>query len=148
MQINDGHSLYLETLSELGVVGLVLVVLVARRRSWSAGCCGCAGPSATRYGAFVAAGAMLAVHAGIDWDWEMPALFVWLFGAGRRGAGGAARASGPAWELGRLPRVAAALAVLVLAITPWLILRFAGAAAGARSATSPPATARPRSTRR
>jgi len=23
---------------------------------------------------------MLALHAGVDWDWEMPALFVWLFG--------------------------------------------------------------------
>ena len=26
--MNDGHSLYLETLSELGVVGLVLLVVV------------------------------------------------------------------------------------------------------------------------
>ena len=32
------------------------------------------------------------VHAGVDWDWEMPALFVWLFGAAAWGrARGAAR---------------------------------------------------------
>jgi cytochrome c-type biogenesis protein CcmH/NrfG len=69
------------------------------------------------HGAFVAAGTMLAIHAGIDWDWEMPALFVWLFGAG-----GVVLASreGRLGELGRMPRVVAALAVLVLAMTPAL----------------------------
>ena len=61
---------------------------------------------------------MLCLHAGVDWDWEMPALFVWLFGAGGRGAGGAPARLG---ELGRTPRIAAALAVLVVAITPALI---------------------------
>jgi cytochrome c-type biogenesis protein CcmH/NrfG len=55
----------------------------------------------------------------------MPALFVWLFGAG--GVALAAReGERPAWELGRVARVAAGLAVLVLAITPWLILRSQG----------------------
>ena len=39
---------------------------------------------------------MLAMHAGVDWDWEMPALFVWLFGAG-----GVALAARDGRELGR-----------------------------------------------
>jgi Flp pilus assembly protein TadD len=60
---------------------------------------------------------MLALHAAIDWDWEMPALFAWLFGAG--GVALAAR-EGRLGELGRVPRVAASLAVLVLAFTPAL----------------------------
>jgi len=38
------------------------------------------------------------VHAGIDWDWEMPAVTLWLFALG-----GAAMAA-PARELGRRPR--------------------------------------------
>jgi cytochrome c-type biogenesis protein CcmH/NrfG len=50
----------------------------------------------------------------------MPALFVWLFGAG--GVALAAREGHErVGELARLPRVAAALGLLVLAITPWLV---------------------------
>jgi hypothetical protein len=124
VHILDGHSLYLETLSELGVPGLVFVVVLLGTLLLG-GVRRLRGPERHAYGAFVAAGAMLVVHAGIDWDWEMPALFVWLFGAG--GVALAAReGERPAWELGRVARVAAGLAVLVLAITPWLILRSQG----------------------
>ena len=76
---------------------------------------------------------MLALHAGVDWDWEMPALFVWLFGAGgvvlasRAGRGWASSAA--------TPRIVAALAVLVLAITPALFALLAGPA-GPRRATA------------
>jgi len=116
IKVNDGHSLYLETLSELGVVGLVLL-LVALGTMLVGGVLRLGGPERHAHGAFVAAGTMLAIHAGVDWDWEMPALFVWLFGAG-----GVVLASREArlGELGRIPRVAAALAVLVLAMTPAL----------------------------
>ena len=66
--VRDAHSLYVETLSELGPVGLALVLLAV------------AAPLATavrRRGdplvATAAAGfAVFAVHAGVDWDWEMP----------------------------------------------------------------------------
>jgi O-antigen ligase len=68
MFVRDAHSLYVEALSELGPVGLVLVVtLVAlpvvttvRRRG---------DPISAMAGA---AFAVFAVHAGLDWDWEMP----------------------------------------------------------------------------
>jgi hypothetical protein len=140
IKVNDGHSLYLETLSELGVVGLVLL-LVVLVTVLGAGVVRLGGPERHAHGAFVAAGTMLALHAGIDWDWEMPALFAWLFGAGgvvlaaretrrvavseprlvsaselQREAASKARLG----ELGRMPRVAAALAVLLLAGTPAL----------------------------
>jgi O-Antigen ligase len=124
VKVNDGHSLYLETLSELGVVGLVLL-LVALGTILGAGLARLGGRERHAYGAFVAAGTMLALHAAIDWDWEMPALFVWLFGAG--GVALAARetrlvaaSEARLGELGRVPRVAAALAVLLLAGTPAL----------------------------
>jgi hypothetical protein len=65
----DAHSLYLETFSELGLVGLVLVCALAapvvsalRGRA-----------SATTAAALGGAVAYL-VHAGVDWDWEMPAV--------------------------------------------------------------------------
>jgi hypothetical protein len=68
----DAHSLYLETLAELGPVGLVLLVAmllaplrgVFRRRG------------APYVPAAVGAYAALLVHAGLDWDWEMPVVVV------------------------------------------------------------------------
>jgi hypothetical protein len=68
----DAHSLYLETAAELGIVGVALLALLllgvvaASRRLY-------------RRDAALAAGAAAAlvtwaVHAGLDWDWEMPAL--------------------------------------------------------------------------
>jgi O-antigen ligase len=68
----DAHSLELETLAELGLVGfallcalLISVALAARR--------------VHRYDPGLAAGpiaglTLWALHAAIDWDWEMPAL--------------------------------------------------------------------------
>jgi O-antigen ligase len=66
----DAHSLYLETLAELGPVGLVLVLaallvpLAAALRARE------------RAGVPVAAGAYAAfvLHAGVDWDLELPAV--------------------------------------------------------------------------
>ncbi len=69
-KIRDAHSLYLETLAELGPAGLALLLAAlavplaaavrARRHALV--------PVA--FGAYVA----YLVHAGVDWDWEMPAV--------------------------------------------------------------------------
>jgi O-antigen ligase len=66
----DAHNLYLETLAELGPFGLLL--LVGTLLLPFAGLLG-SRPGALRA---AAAGAYLAflLHAGIDWDWEMPAV--------------------------------------------------------------------------
>jgi O-antigen ligase len=67
----DAHSFVLETLLELGAVGLVVLLAtlvlplaVARRLAggWAAGATGA-------YTAFL-------VHATVDWDWEMPVVTV------------------------------------------------------------------------
>jgi O-antigen ligase/polysaccharide polymerase Wzy-like membrane protein len=71
--VRDAHSLYLETLGELGIVGFLLIcgfVLVVL---------GVGGARAMRgdprrrlpYAAATAAAAAFAVGAGIDWAWEM-----------------------------------------------------------------------------
>jgi O-antigen ligase len=62
----DAHNLYLETLAEVGPLGLLLLLgalalpLRAARRQ----------PAAA--GAYVA----ILAHAGLDWDWEMPVVMV------------------------------------------------------------------------
>ncbi len=70
LPVRDAHSLYLETLAELGPLGLALLLCAlaaplapvrAARRSPLA---------AAALGAYVA----FLVHAGVDWDWEMTAV--------------------------------------------------------------------------
>lgn len=67
--VRTAHTLYLQALAELGPVGLALIliailapfVVLFRRRDPVAGAAGAA------YVAFV-------LHAGVDWDWELPAV--------------------------------------------------------------------------
>jgi hypothetical protein len=112
----DAHSLYLEILAELGLVGLVLLLVallaplaaaLRRRRDdrllWSA---------------VTALVVMWMIHAGIDWDWEMsavtlPAVALLAAACARnvpRSAGRFARA--------RLSRLLVGLALLLVALTP------------------------------
>lgn len=70
LKVRDAHSLYLETIAELGWGGMLLLAVAlgaplvaavaARRRRF--------GPAA--FAAYVA----YLVHAGVDWDWELPAI--------------------------------------------------------------------------
>lgn len=132
--VHDAHSLYLETLDELGIVGLALLLVVvvgilvrvaSRAR----------GPDRPVYAAAFAALLAWAVHAGVDWDWEMPVATVIFFSLGglalardREAPADVSRAAGAA-PAGRPPpaagavrwvaaRVAPALALLALALLP------------------------------
>ena len=79
-RVVDGHSLYYEVRAELGWIGIALLLVVfavplgvAIRRLW--------GPGRHLHAAFLAAAVALLAHAMVDWDWEMPAVFIWFFGA-------------------------------------------------------------------
>jgi hypothetical protein len=71
-RVQDAHSLYVETAAELGLAGLALLALflggvaAAARRAVRSDPVLAAGPAA--------AALAWALHAGLDWDWEMPAL--------------------------------------------------------------------------
>jgi len=65
--VRDAHSLYFETAAELGLVGLLALALFV------GGIVGMARHQPKAAGA-IAALAVYATHAGLDWDWEMPAL--------------------------------------------------------------------------
>jgi O-antigen ligase len=118
--VRDGHSLYLETLSELGLVGFVLLIgalggiLVAL--GVRAG-----GHDKALWAALFTAGCVWALHAAQDWVWELPSVTAWLFAAGgialaRPPGASETRLVAPP----RLARVIGALVVLALVVTPVL----------------------------
>lgn len=118
--IKDGHSLYFEVLGELGIVGFALLLsclflfrggaLLQRRRH--------KGLSAVIFAMILT----WALRAGIDWDWEMPAVSLWVFALG-----GAALARRPREldDAGTAPRdtvrILVALGWLAATVTPALI---------------------------
>lgn len=115
----NAHSLYVEVMGELGILGLLLIVAVmlaflvgATRRL--------RGPDRHVYAVFLALAVTWMIHAGIDWDWQMPAITVWLFALGGlalgRPVGG--RVERPSTVVPRLPRLVAAVCIGVLAVTP------------------------------
>ncbi len=107
----NAHSLYLETLAELGPVGLALllaVLLLPLRRL---------GRVRDVRGVPAAFGAAVAflLHAGVDWDWQLPAVVV----AGLACLGAVLLAAGdwpPAGPRARGAALAAALALGGLSI--------------------------------
>jgi hypothetical protein len=79
--VTEAHSLYLQTLAETGVIGLILllaalapllVALVGQLRS----------PQRPIVAALVACAVGWLIHAGLDWDWQMAAVTLWLFAVG------------------------------------------------------------------
>jgi O-antigen ligase len=108
-QIRDAHSLYLETLGELGIIGLVLLVgtlLVPLVGAWRR--------RREPLVPFALAGFLAwVVHAAVDWDWEIAAVTlaalacatVCLQGLGRR-----------EWHLGVAGRTVIATAAGAVAV--------------------------------
>lgn len=79
--VRDAHSLYLETLAELGIVGLLLIaaliasiVVIGTKRVILA-----SGGRRARLAAATAAAGVFAVSAGFDWLWELSVLPATLF---------------------------------------------------------------------
>ncbi len=119
VHVEDAHSLYLETLGELGVVGFAFLA-VALALILGAFAFRARGPDRAMFAALLAAGLAWATANGVDWDWEMPVTTAWLFAFG-----GAALASLRRSDRAPLPfpwrtalRVVAVVACLALAIVP------------------------------
>ena len=118
--VTDAHSLYVEVLGELGLVGFVallaliaaaLVALVPWKRGNNRGL----------YAALFATAVAWLFHAGVDWDWEMPAVTVPFFaiaGAALAQHRGMTRPSWPAQGT----RVMTALLLLCTVAAPVLVI--------------------------
>jgi O-antigen ligase len=119
LKVEDAHSLYVELLSELGLPGLLLV-LAAILTVLFGFARGVGGPDRHLYAALFAAGGAWALHAGIDWDWELPAVTSWFWAFGGMALAApavSARQAVPA----NLMRVVVAIGCLALAVTPALM---------------------------
>jgi hypothetical protein len=117
----EGHSLYLEQLGELGLVGVVL--LVAALLALVVGVIvQVRGRERALFAAVFAAMLMWALHAGIDWDWEVPAVTLWVFMLGGAAVARSANGRGPPTPRPtRVVRGAMALGCVALAATPVLV---------------------------
>jgi hypothetical protein len=111
----NAHSLYFETLGELGLIGLGLLVValgallvgLARRAR---------GPDRGVAAAALAATVAWLAHVGVDWDWQLTAVTIWVFGLGAAVLAAPADGRPRARGLARPARVAIALGALLLAI--------------------------------
>lgn len=113
--VEDAHSLYLETMAELGLPGALLlltalgglwvlafVALGEQRRDSDAGACA----------AMLAGSTVFLFHAGVDWMWEYPSLvMIGIGGLAIASAAGMQRFSGG--KLRARTRVAAVVACLL-----------------------------------
>jgi len=100
LEVRDAHNLYLETLSELGPVGLGLLLTVLVAPLVAAARARHVRLIPTAAGAWVA----YSVHAGAHWDWEMPVLTLAALGCGGAILV-AARRKAPVWRPSMLVRI-------------------------------------------
>jgi O-antigen ligase len=116
----NAHSLYLQAMAELGIPGLLLLLIAVAavlvglgRRARSS--------RRSIYGALLAAGVVWALRAGVDWDWEMPVVTLVFFAI----AGAALsprRGSGSGWVPSQNSRMILGLLCLCTAVAPVLII--------------------------
>jgi O-Antigen ligase len=124
----DAHNLYLESVAELGPVGLMLLLaalgapLVALWRVRS----GITAAAGGAYAAFLA-------HAGLDWDWEMPTVTLTALACGACLLV-AARPAGAGRDVSTRLRVAGLIVAAAVAAAAGVA--FVGSSAGGRAGSA------------
>ncbi len=116
----NAHSLYLQAMAELGVPGLLLLLVLVGATILGLGL-RARGRQRTLYGALLAAAVVWVLHAGVDWDWEMPVVTIGFFAI----AGLALSSSGQAgggWIPSHNMRLVLALLCLVTVALPVSII--------------------------
>jgi O-Antigen ligase len=122
----NAHSLYLEAMAELGLAGLVALALLVGAVLWGLAA-RARGPRRSVYGVLLASAVLWALHAGVDWDWEMPVITLPFFAiAGVALSPRSARTRGdstqPSWIPGRTGRAVIAAACVAAMVLPVLVI--------------------------
>jgi tetratricopeptide (TPR) repeat protein len=122
LTVRNAHSLYLETLGESGAIGLLLLLLplgvviaavvTTRRRRPRDG-------ARRRAGVAIAAAGVVVVHAGIDWDWQLPAVTLPAVALGGAVLKEAQLAMGGVVEMAAVERLVIATAALAAILVMW-----------------------------
>lgn len=115
----NAHSLYVQVLGELGIVGFALLAIVIAL-ILAALAPVARGPNRSLYAALFAMALAWAAHTGIDWDWEMPAVTIPFFAVGGAGLARHVTAARTTPASGSV-RVTLSLFLLVGAICPVLV---------------------------
>jgi hypothetical protein len=116
----NAHGLYFQAMAELGIPGLALLLILVGGVLVGLGM-RARGSRRSLYGALLAAGVVWALHAGVDWDWEMPVVTLGFFAV----AGAALsprKGSGPGWVPRYNSRMILGLLCLITLVTPVLII--------------------------
>jgi hypothetical protein len=116
----NAHSLYLQSMAELGIPGLALVLILVGGVLVGLGL-RARGSRRTIYGALLAASLVWALSAGVDWDWEMPVVTLGFFAVAGAGLG-PKRGRSPGWVPTQNSRVALGLLCLATLVLPVLII--------------------------
>ncbi|MGI8559582.1 MAG: O-antigen ligase family protein [Solirubrobacteraceae bacterium] len=121
LSFNQTHSLYLQMLGELGLVGfgLLMAALSLIFIAWKRG----VERNRVLYGALLAAGVAWAVDAAVDWQWQMPVATLWIFALGGASLARRDPAASGSRPMRWVTRGAVSAAVLVSAIAPALAAR-------------------------
>ena len=126
LNVRDAHSLYLESLSEYGPLGVALVIALFAVPLGVGVRCRRVPLVPAAAGVVVA----YAVHASVDWDWEMPVVTL----VALAGAAAIMASAEPRGDPAGSGRLRVALLVLVLALVPVAALGALGARAADASA--------------
>jgi hypothetical protein len=112
----NAHSLYLQAMAELGLPGVLLLAVLVGATIFGIAV-RTLGSQRVLYGSLLALAVVWALHAGVDWDWEMPVVTLGFFAAAglalsaRRGASGG-------WVPAHQTRIVLALLCLAALVLP------------------------------
>jgi hypothetical protein len=134
--VRDAHSLYLETLGELGIVGLLLIAAAVLTVLGVGVVRALRAPPTLRTGIAAATGAaaVFAVGAGMDWFWELAVLPIVFFALAPIALAAGSRAQGAA-DSGRMSVVAGRAATAIAAVACLVAIVIPLASTGAVNAS-------------
>ncbi len=116
--MRDAHSLYLETLAELGMVGLLILLIFlagSLRAAWLARKRLRRSSDVGAVTAMLAAFIVFMASAGVDWMWEVPAVTVFALSSLTVAIASASRRWRSSWRFVNLPaRVAAGVVAIAV----------------------------------